>query len=405
MTELNRDILRLFAVPGSPAEAEERSGIERSLAMRVATRSLHEAASTVEDTNQISPEVFDTLSDWVRGKPAFWSREVGHLWRAVHYGEPNAIASSLVDIAIQANVSGIAGAWSFSLMEPKAIRVCDIVLDSVRHGKVECCQGIFRGEFGLADGSISVEAFEGRRLVVQSSIDHERELVAPSINVLSDQYRLVPSLLASIDLLPAHGKLESEYDDDSIETGIEPCSAALSLLHNQSHGAYNWVSSVIREIIPLRAKNGGAGSTSCFWDCGTIAATLSSRQNALLLREMLIHEASHQHFFLAKQLGALDDGSDTKAYFSPMVNAARPLEKMLLGYHALVNMLLYYEGTLLGPDQGSSAFIASRITYLFEKLNIMSPILNGSTALTLQGQSMFERLGEEEQRLRTHLAS
>src|SRR5262249_55771421 len=150
-------------------------------------------------------------------------------------------------------------------------------------------------------------------------------------------------------------------DDRSVNiVGAEQLSIALRTLSDVSRKAYQWVSSVIREVIPLRSSKGNAGSASCPWDCGTIALTMPDVANPMLLVEMLVHEASHQHFFLAKQLGPIDDGSDNGLYFSPMVNAARPLEKMLLAYHAVVNMLSFYESLCGRADGLQTRFIAKR---------------------------------------------
>ncbi len=406
MTELHNDVLHLFAVPGSWLEAEQRSRIESSLAMRVAVRSLNDAVSAVENREDLCPELFDTLAEWMSTKPVSWSREVGHLWRAVHYGELNATIGSLVANAIQANVSGVPSAWTFSLTEPKSIRVLNVVLNSVRGGSIEYSQGTFRGEFSLENGCVLLETVEGTCVVQQPSEGQERHIAAPAFDVMGDQYHLVPSLLASIDLLPPHGQSESEYDDGSVNaTGVERLALALKALYQYSQEAYNWVSSVIREIIPMRSRKYGAGSTSSFWDCGTIAATLTNRPNSILLAEMLVHEASHQHFFLAKQLGPLDDGSDTREYYSPMVNASRPLEKMFLGYHALVNMLLFYKSVSVASDHDNDGLVLARIGYLFDKINTISPTISGSAAFTPQGDAMFQRLHEEEQRLRSYFSS
>lgn len=404
MTEQRHGVFQLFAVPGSRSEAEERIQLERSLATRLAMSSLSDAVSVVESKECLCDEIFATLTEWVRRKPSFWSREIGHLWRAVHYRDTDAIVGSLIDLAIQASVAGVPASLEFGLPKPTSLRLQSVVLDSVQSGCIECKDGTLVGSFYLANDHITVEVQDGQRCMWRSLKSRERPLPAPSFSVLHDQFRLIPSLLASLDLLPEHGRVESEYDNGLVESGVVPSASALRLLHRYWSEGYEWVSTVVREIIPLRSRNGGAGSTSSFWDCGTIAATLGTRQNPILLAEMLVHEASHQHFFLAKQLGPLEDGSDATEYFSPMVNAFRSLEKMLLGYHALINMLKFYEKVSADCSHDSEQFLSARVSYLFEKLDLIGTAISRSTAFTPGGSCMFQRLREEEHLLRADFA-
>ena len=110
---------------------------------------------------------------------------------------------------------------------------------------------------------------------------------------------------------------------------------------------------------------------------------------------MLVHESSHQHFFLAKHLGPIDDGSDKNQYFSPMVNDNRPLEKMLLAYHALINMGSLYRA-MKGLNATHQDFVSKRIGYIFKKLEHVEPVVRDARAFSEMGQAIYDRLAEEE---------
>ncbi|MCA9666296.1 MAG: hypothetical protein KC503_11935, partial [Myxococcales bacterium] len=45
---------------------------------------------------------------------------------------------------------------------------------------------------------------------------------------------------------------------------------------------------------------------------------------------------------LTSVCGPVDDGSDRRLYPSPIKKAERPIDKILLAYHAVANMVLFY---------------------------------------------------------------
>jgi HEXXH motif-containing protein len=60
------------------------------------------------------------------------------------------------------------------------------------------------------------------------------------------------------------------------------------------------------------------------------------------LAEILVHEGTHQYYHLLGQLGPVDDGTDTTLYYLPAAGMNRPLHRIVLAYHALANVLLFY---------------------------------------------------------------
>src|SRR4030095_1007542 len=77
---------------------------------------------------------------------------------------------------------------------------------------------------------------------------------------------------------------------------------------------------------------------------GTIGASLPA--SALSIGETLVHEASHQMANIRKRLGPLDDGSDDRGYFSPVKQTERPVDAILIAYHAFANVVLFYRACL-----------------------------------------------------------
>src|SRR5262249_9151892 len=117
----------------------------------------------------------------------------------------------------------------------------------------------------------------------------------------------------------------------------------------------------------------------------------SSRSSPMSLTEVLVHEASHQYFYLLSRLGQVDDGTDKNSYFSPFAVAERSLDRILLAYHACGNILL-----LCGFCQESSApdagYSAQRHRVLISHFTQLAAPLRNNAALTGVGLSLYEPL-------------
>src|SRR6185312_15271355 len=73
---------------------------------------------------------------------------------------------------------------------------------------------------------------------------------------------------------------------------------------------------------------------------------MSVRAGQVKLAEMLVHEATHQYYYLVTRLGPVDDGTDSTLYYSPVKNCYRPLAYILIAYHAFANVLLFSQRCL-----------------------------------------------------------
>src|SRR5437660_1381825 len=77
-----------------------------------------------------------------------------------------------------------------------------------------------------------------------------------------------------------------------------------------------WVQNVVRHIALLETSVSGIVHSSSYqYRDGLIHA--SSRSSLMSLAETLVHEASHQYFYLLSRLEPVDDGTDKNLYYSP----------------------------------------------------------------------------------------
>ncbi|MCA9666699.1 MAG: hypothetical protein KC503_13965, partial [Myxococcales bacterium] len=115
------------------------------------------------------------------------------------------------------------------------------------------------------------------------------------------------------------------------------CEAALELVQRFAPSYLPWIARGVANIVPLRTPPGSTSSAS--FDQLPRVVALTAQAPALDVAELLVHEASHQHvFMLTSVCGPVDDGSDRRLYPSPIKKAERPIDKILLAYHAVANM-------------------------------------------------------------------
>src|SRR5207244_2765695 len=93
-----------------------------------------------------------------------------------------------------------------------------------------------------------------------------------------------------------------------------------------------WIERLLRVVVPTEAPHGQMESGSTRSLPGVVHVAHISYRPALA--EMLVHELSHQHYYVASSLGPVDDGSDDNLYYSPVKGSPRPLANILLAYHA-----------------------------------------------------------------------
>ena len=120
----------------------------------------------------------------------------------------------------------------------------------------------------------------------------------------------------------------------------EQISDALALLEEAAPEYRAWVLCLLREVTPIRrpGDNALASGSSALRPGGIdIAISASATETA----EMLIHECSHQYLHMVSWFGALVTEA-AQPHYSPLKRRERPLEKILLGYHAFGNVMLAY---------------------------------------------------------------
>ncbi|PWI54419.1 hypothetical protein B5K03_09545 [Rhizobium phaseoli] len=127
---------------------------------------------------------------------------------------------------------------------------------------------------------------------------------------------------------------------DEILLATSNFTAALDVLERHAPVFARWVGRVLAFIVPVDGPHGLMQSSSSRQWPGV--AQISFRCDAVAIAEMLVHEATHQYFNILLMLDPVTDGTDRGLYYSPMRKCERPIEMILLAYHAFANVLMFY---------------------------------------------------------------
>jgi HEXXH motif-containing protein len=113
--------------------------------------------------------------------------------------------------------------------------------------------------------------------------------------------------------------------------------SALTLLEEHLPINYLWTMLLLHELVPEREPkpDGTTSGSSLSWP-GHVRISQSSVLQTII---MLTHECSHQYFHLV-QWNASVVKKGAPAVYSVLKETKRPLDKVLLGYHAFANVVL-----------------------------------------------------------------
>jgi len=178
-------------------------------------------------------------------------------------------------------------------------------------------------------------------------------------------------------------------DDSEPQLLADRCRDAMALLREDAPIHYKWVERVLRFVAPWRVVSDvrPSGSSSANLAPGLIGA--GNHDHIVSLADSLVHEASHHYFYVALRLGPVHDGSDTNLYFNPFLELDRPIDRILLAYHAFSNVLTFCREA---ASHGHTTYLASRVPQLIRGLDIMEKSLTISKALTPNGCSLLEEV-------------
>ncbi|MGW9346023.1 hypothetical protein ACWGR3_31265, partial [Streptomyces albidoflavus] len=97
--------------------------------------------------------------------------------------------------------------------------------------------------------------------------------------------------------------------------------------------------------------------------------------------------------YMATRIMPIQDGTDPKLYYSPVKGAHRPVQKIVVAFHAVANLLLL--GTIMQERDKDSAYWKRNEDRFLNQVDAMREILLRNTALTVVGRSLVDPLMEQ----------
>ena len=174
--------------------------------------------------------------------------------------------------------------------------------------------------------------------------------------------------------------------------GVANCSIAsieqgwqVIVKHAPVYGA--WVADTAAGCLLIEANGTHtAKSGSSFDHPGLIA--IEPPECPIFCGEILVHECSHQQLLVYTMAAPLVTRGTQEMYYSPIKRASRPIDRVLLGAHAVGNMIVYYatlRRTMQLDPQSQDRFDRHRQWFSED----YRPALDRSESLTKAGRELW----------------
>lgn len=319
----------------------------------------------------------------------YWQPSLGDMRTVSRASDPSRAGIVAAQFALSCHAKGYAGEWRF-LGLPASIRFQfgELLLPPTQRLSVEIhdptaaihvCYDRHNSHLHLSSKqSINVAAGEQPRVLPTVQIGSSRLVFLPRSAFADDG--------APNELVDSLSQIEEGMSPDLMRA-YEIASSMLASVPRYEE----WVSRVVRRVVPL-VFNGQtliSGSNARF--SGVIS--VSNSPDPAALAETLVHEASHQYFYILSYLGPVDDGTDENLYYSPVRQQERPISAILVAYHAFANVLLWSDECL---EHGSSGeeYHRKNIAEIPGVLQSLERGLSATNALTARGHVLWKPLQE-----------
>lgn len=292
---------------------------------------------------------------------------------------PKSVASSIL---LRAAVLGHPSDWSVTLNSSRSFLVGDVVSPrtGTLHVKADESEAIIK--FDKTCGQL--------RFLKGYYTDHNSGALRLGSIKLRSSCCVNLSQEGQLDEALADLTEKVEKADES-QYFLARVSSAMGLLYQSTPLYADWVAAVIRHACPLipRPVEGAFDSGSRSACPGLLY--MSDVERPLQLAETLVHEASHQHFYLLDRYIRLFDPSDDTLYYSAVKNTGRPIVFILLAYHAFSNICLMFQAL----QTSGYSFTAEEKEYertLMAQITSLGNQLKGAGSLTEPGRAFYDSL-------------
>lgn len=375
-----------FACPKETFQEEVFNRLAAAYAHTICSKFVQRCGESLRLQN---PSLTCFIEDWLNGSATSadaWNPVLGEVRYAMAGANHGDYVSAAVKLALHLQYGGQIGSWNVALPSPTRILwgrwllpVADqLVVASQEHQvfiDITYLGVTKRLAFQRYDGVWEGEGVE--------ALPHIRN---------GTQTTTLVSRNAFTDVLHFDNIRHALADNIPVKRTLIMCESAQGILCDYAETYLNWVARVVRAIVPLKKTEDDVfTSSSCYKHPGVIFISFPSP--SLMISEMLVHEAAHQYFFLLSRLGDVEDGTDTRLYYSPIKQMGRPIKYILLAYHAVANMILFYR-LCRKSNCPESKDACKREEILLPQLLELESALRTTRALTPLGKAIWKPLVE-----------
>jgi HEXXH motif-containing protein len=298
------------------------------------------------------------------------------------------VVLSAAQLGLRLCERGMTGRWTIGLESPARLRFDRWILPPCDRLDVTAETGALT--FACSEGGTR------RTMVLRAERDGWTTEGAPegtvSIPTFETGARTIGVLLPGTPEGDANKEHELGTDDATRGRIWSGYRAAFKILDEYAPLYRPFVARLLRHLVPVTPMPGGyIGGGSLRDNPGTVK--LPFEREVVGIAANLGHECAHQHYFLLRGAGRIDDGSDLSGYDSAFVEGPRDLPSVVLTYHAFANEALVLRtceaSGIPDPYAGDRA---ERIRFNLEPLE---EILAKSKALTPLGQALWQPVAEQ----------
>lgn len=272
---------------------------------------------------------------------ASWRPEAGAALRALNQGRSD---EALMHAALAAAALGQEGALAVELRQPARLSLGGQVFTAAGETLLEARSGRVTLETNW--GKVNLARQANRWSPESTSFAVEADW---SIPVYFDHPGFADRFVQAwvepivpgredfiVDWPPPPYENRALIEDAAIQMG-----RALRLLDELGSGYLDWIAPLFRGIAASPQKLPGVMQSGSYtWHAGVFSCGFP-RSDAYL-GEVIVHEISHQYYLLWNCVCPLVDKATAEDRFSALKGRSRPLERVLLAFHATANMALYW---------------------------------------------------------------
>jgi hypothetical protein len=321
--------------------------------------------------------LLETVEAAVRAD-AGWSPPFGGFESAVRSGDASGSIVGAARIALWGHDHGLSGSWTAEFDAPALMRIGDVAATEMAALEVQA-----------ATDGYELRGHTTTRDPVEWRIVHGA--AAPvAAGLGSTTFAQQPVRLSTASDLDAIAGAEFLHDavwtlSDDLPRATQEIAAAEQLLLTPGPEFHGWVQGVLRQAL---FTNPGAGLLESGSSRLVPGFVHVAHGEPVAIAEMLTHELSHQYYYVATRLGAVDDGTDSELYWSPVKQRGRPIANILLAYHAFGNVLLLMRA-LLDASVTPAEPILKNVEDLTTQLVELQRALETTKALTDVGLGLY----------------